>query len=405
MKIAAVIILVIALLAGATAWYLHATASGGLTGVRFPISGRQRALLEVIPEDAEAFALIPAAAALHAELLANPVTRDAVAKWSAANELPRSWMLGGADVVVWRTKNQTGYAFRLDRFRASLIHLYSRAGGGGSVRASGGTFVINRSEVPPISGARIDEALQLSSGLPPGDLLVVQLERARGAFPPIARPAATSVELSSREILLTSRALRPVLDGDRPAQRSLLLAEGAILSASFRTAPRLLGDLDRLLGSKVSSLLGDGGSIALYDVDTGTLLPRPRGVIAIPEGRGGSAEGIRTIVETFGAMEVRNGEVLIALDRESLPKYVAEARVASPWPDHEWAIRADPRRLVPLLEELGDNTALRIAAPRVYRSARDLRKWIRSLEGASSIEAALVHPPGAEELRVRVASK
>ncbi|MBK5260706.1 MAG: hypothetical protein JJE51_14040, partial [Thermoanaerobaculia bacterium] len=118
-----------------------------------------------------------------------------------------------------------------------------------------------------------------------------------------------------------------------------------------------------------------------------------------------SAEEIRAVVETFGAIEERNGEILIALDRDSLPKYVAETRVASPWPDHEWAIRADPRRLVPLLEKLGDNTVLRVVAPRLYRSARDLRKWIRALEGASSIDAALLQPPGAEELRVRVVSK
>jgi hypothetical protein len=65
----------------------------------------------------------------------------------------------------------------------------------------------------------------------------------------------------------------------------------------------------------------------------------------------------------------------------------------------------DPKRAVPLLQRLGDNTGLRLAAPRIYRAARDLRRWIEYLSAADSIEAAHSYTASAEELRVRIASK
>ncbi|HEX2060962.1 MAG TPA: hypothetical protein VHK90_09495, partial [Thermoanaerobaculia bacterium] len=70
-----------------------------------------------------------------------------------------------------------------------------------------------------------------------------------------------------------------------------------------------------------------------------------------------------------------------------------------------WALRADPRKLVPVLRKTGDNPGLRFMAPRVHRAARDLRRWIDALEHASSVEAADSVAGGVEELRVRVASK
>ena len=59
----------------------------------------------------------------------------------------------------------------------------------------------------------------------------------------------------------------------------------------------------------------------------------------------------------------------------------------------------------PLLEKLGDNTGLRLAAPRIYRSARDLKRWIGALANADSIEASQSTTATTEELRVRIASK
>ena len=72
---------------------------------------------------------------------------------------------------------------------------------------------------------------------------------------------------------------------------------------------------------------------------------------------------------------------------------------------NQWALRIDPARLVPVLQDVGDNIGLRIAAPRTYRAARDLRRWIGALEKASSIEAGASASGGIEELRVQIAAK
>ena len=68
-------------------------------------------------------------------------------------------------------------------------------------------------------------------------------------------------------------------------------------------------------------------------------------------------------------------------------------------------MRADPKRLVPILSRLGDSVGLRIAAPRFYRSARDLGRWIEALQEATSIEAADSDDGDAEELKVRIGAK
>jgi hypothetical protein len=60
---------------------------------------------------------------------------------------------------------------------------------------------------------------------------------------------------------------------------------------------------------------------------------------------------------------------------------------------------------VPILSRLGDSIGLRIAAPRFYRSARDLGHWIDALQGATVLEAADSEDASAEELKVRISAK
>jgi hypothetical protein len=54
-----------------------------------------------------------------------------------------------------------------------------------------------------------------------------------------------------------------------------------------------------------------------------------------------------------------------------------------------------------MLEQISDNPGLRFLAPRIFRSAKDLRGWVDNLENARSIEAAA----SGGELRVRIATK
>ena len=130
---------------------------------------------------------------------------------------------------------------------------------------------------------------------------------------------------------------------------------------------------------------------------------------------GGVDEGGRYAAERHGEEELsdphagqtgeKDGQLLVSFDQRSLGIYINDAMVEAAWPANRWAGRIDPSKLNPVLRRLGDNPGLRFAAPRVYRSARDLRNWIDALEKAESVEAAESATGGVEELRVRIVSK
>ncbi len=395
------VVAVAALLVAAAFVYLKATTPTTSEGVRFPLSARQRALLASVPASAEAFALVPTAAAFEAKLTANPVTRDAVSRWVAEQRLPPSWMFGDADLVIWKSGKQTSYIVRLDPFRASLVRL---------ARVSSGTFLINAGSGQPLGEARLAALLQLSNGFQSADALAIQ-QGARGAFPPIARPTVTAVKVEQNEVILISRSagLRPAVPpaSSRPAGgRRYTFPRGALLAATFQDPPRAIGDLDRLLGTRISTLLQDGGSVILYGVETGTLLPRPRGLIAVPSTpeKRAAAERIAKIAEIVGEVRDSGGQLLISFDKKSLSSFTRDQFADPTWPG-DWLIRVDPKRFVPILEDLGDNAALRIATPRLYRSIRDLRRWIGNLAQAEVVEASHAETPSGEQLRVRISAK
>lgn len=400
------ILLIVAAVLGVIALYLFLTTPDASTPLRIPLSAGQRQLLARVPAQAEAFALIPTAALLHRKLLANPVTRDAVAQWTSEQPVPQPWLIGGADVAVWKIGKTTSYAIRLDAIRAFLVRIWMMASTSVDARWDGSVFVINDAPRPAIDGATLDEILRLANGLPEGDVLIVQRRGARGMFPPIGRPAVTSVRVTPEEILLTARA-----ESDEAAPPNAPVQarypRGALLAGTFGEPPRLVGDVGRLVGTDIGALIGNGGSLVLYDIDTGTLLPRPKGVIAIPsnpESRAAMADVTR-VAQLVGETRDTGRELLVSFDRTSVGQYLNDAAIPATWPANRWSARIDAARMAPILERLGDNRGLRFAAPRLHRAARDLRRWIGALQNAASIEAADSISGGVEELRVRIASK
>src|SRR5215212_6031367 len=200
-----ILLLVLAVVFGAIALYLVLTTPNESTSVRFPLTASQRALIARVPASAEAFALVPTAALLHRKLLANPVTRDAVERWTSEQDVPRPWLLGGADAVIWKCGKKVSYAIRLDTFRAFLVRLWLMSSTNANGVWDGSVFVIGD------AGARsdprdVDALLAPANGLPEGDIFVVQRDRARGMYPPIGRPAVTSARVTPSAIELTSRA-------------------------------------------------------------------------------------------------------------------------------------------------------------------------------------------------------
>ena len=149
------------------------------------------------------------------------------------------------------------------------------------------------------------------------------------------------------------------------------------------------------------------GERSFSDVDTGTLLPRPKGVVVIPatpEARA-AMENVTRVAELVGETRDTGDEIQVAFDRTSLGLYSKDTFVPATWPATRWALRLDPSRLVPVLRRLSESRGLQFLTPNVHRGARDLRKWIDAVEGAESIEADSSVADGVEELRVRIVAK
>jgi hypothetical protein len=426
-------ILVIAIVIAAVVATLFLTTPSQGKGVQFPLTQDERTLLAFVPSSADSFAIIPTAAATCGKLQRNPVTRGPMDEWSAKHLLPRPWMLGGADLVAWKAEGQTSYAIRVDPLRAALLRMYLMFAGDSE---SAPPFRINTPAGQPMSADDLSGFATQADGLPSGDILVVQREGGRAAFPPIARPAVSSIAISADRIDIVSHAAVENRDRDRrpgseteatqqtaePAQATpttqqvaAKFARGALMSMWFASAPRAVDDLNRLFGARVSALVSDGGQIVLYEIDSGKLLPRPRGVFVLPKDDT-RRDAIRHL-ESLAATDIREAlgvhidfaegdrELFVAFDRTSIPQYLKDGFDPPTWPANRWAARMDAQRFVPVLERLESNLGLRIATPRLYRSARDLERWTEALREARWIEAADSASGSIEELRVRIVAK
>jgi hypothetical protein len=396
------IIVVLGVLAGGVALYLNATTPSQSRGVAFPLAARDHEMLAHVPASAEAFALVPTAAALTAKLRANPITRDVVEEWSAKQKLPEPWMIGGADLLAWRVEGKTRYYLRLDPLRALLVRMYIMVAGD-----TGDTVVINAPAEAGIAADELQRIESLAAKLPAGDALVVQRASGRGAFPPISRPAVSSVAVNPEAIKIVSRA-----ESSEPPSRPLAtnFPKSAILAAAFTTPPRMVGDLNRLVGAKVADLLANGGALALYDVETGKLMPRPIGVFAVPAARRQEFTNFVDLAKQGEALgyEVHTAELgnqlLLSFD-SSLGLYIKDTFAPQQLPSARWALRADPGKLAPILSQLNNNLGLRIASPRIFRGVGDADRWIAALGRAASIEAQDAADGTAEQLSVDIAAK
>jgi hypothetical protein len=407
-----VVILIVVAIGLGLAIYLSSTTPSSGRGVQSPLTASQRALVAQVPEGAQSFALIPSAAALTAKLRANAVTREPLEEWEKRQAMPPMWAIGAADLAIWKEGDRTAYALQLDSLRAMLVRLYLMLGSDIDARWNGSTLLINAPPSLAMNAVELDSILAMAKSLPRGDALAVQRASSRGAFPPLDRPAVTAVSLDADTIVLTSRAARSIEAPSGPL--SVRFPQGAMIASAFVSPPRIISELNRLFGREISTLLSDGGAIAIYDIDTHKLLPRPNGVVLMPatdERRAALASFQKTLspAEAIGVdsyVAESGGQLLLAFDRSSNDAYIKDAFApVRTWPSAEWATRIDPQRLVPVLEKLGDNVGFRIAAPKLYRSARDLSRWIHYLRQARSIEASETADGPFSSLEVRISSK
>src|SRR5207248_8962212 len=76
-------------------------------------------------------------------------------------------------------------------------------------------------------------------------------------------------------------------------------------------------------------------------------------------------------------------QLLLSFDR-SIDLYIKDTFAPRQLPSARWALRADPGKLAPILSQLSNNLGLRIAAPRIFRGAKDADRWISALGRAAS---------------------
>ena len=406
-----IILIILALIIGAGAIYLWVTTPTQSATLAYPLDPSRRALLAVVPASADSFALIPTAAALSGKLRANPTTRAIVDDFLSKQPMPPAWIVGTADLVAWHSGDHTAYAIRLDSVRAMLVRVYLTLSSDVPGRWNGSTFIINSEGGEPIGD--MQPILDLGRGLPPADALVVQRVEARGAYPPIGRPVVTAISVTPDLIIMTSHALTDA-DAAPAGPLTAKFPASAMLSASFNNPPRIIGDLNRLFGAKVSTLLERGGSVVVYDVDLQKLLPRPIGVIALPDDapRKEAFDSFTHTISIGEQLGIRsrtaeeNGELLLSFDDASIDRYRRDAKETEQWPAARWALKMNPQLAAPKLDALRDNTGLRLAAPHIFRSARDLGRWIEALQQASAIDAVDVPVSGGmDELRVRISAR
>jgi hypothetical protein len=344
-------------------------------------------------------------------------------------------LLGSADAVLWRSADGGfGFAARPDSMRRMLLHLYLSVSGRDDLSMENGALVMNAGETGASATPVVSELESLAAGLPPADLLVLQREGSRGAFPPIGRPAVTAIRLTGGSILLDSRSGAGSGEPDIQATLPFAPPAGAMLSIAMARPPRLAGELNRLFAPRVTPLLDQGGMLVVYDVDARSLVPRPVGLVVLRAddphraalsafvgslaSMAGSAAAISK--RRVGTVEVESrdaygmrvetaetrSELLLSFDRSSIDRYLAApARRAVDLTSAVWTAEVIPSIAAPVVGRLSLSPGFRILAPKLYRAASDLQRWMMALQCASGVEVRKDLTGGQQRLRVTIKAK
>ena len=368
---------------------------------------RHAGMIRLAPPNADVI-LIPTAGPTLRRLQRHVVTRGAIEQIEVLRDRPYlPWLVGNGDVVLWRTESESGAIANLDGPRRFLAGVF---------------------------GAEVQDGLLVTGPQPGG-----------GFRTPSIRPALSghAFALRGRSVsaitLADTIAVRTISQRDPEVEVNLLrgnpvrFPDSAMVAAAFGATPALIHKVEETLPVEISSLLQNGGVVTLYTLQDERLLPRPRGVIILPVGRGGF-EPIRKRLESlspplpFGIASesrrevlgqtvtrresigftleytVRGDEVLVAFDKSSIEKYLDDTlkQFSAEGGNAEWIVRLDPRQLVPALERVADHTGLRVLVPELGRAAERALESLRWIESATEIVAIKTVRGETEELEIAV---
>ena len=337
-----------------------------------------------------------------------------------------AWLAGRSRVVAWTRGGYWGAVARPDPLRRALARILAAAGSA-PIRVEGDEVLFG-TVGDPLGAAEVQ---QLSEGLQ-GHAFI--LHRKKGGYPPIGRPALSAIEFDDGDLRVVTRASSsPEVTAE---MGGAFLPRSAPISVRFAKAPKAVLTLEQAFPVDLEAILEQGGMVALYGVETRGLLPRPQLVFSVPADDE-RAEGIIQRIDratTQGAIGLllgmreqearsvagtelfrregvgltiefarRPGEFLLAFDRTSLTRLLEDESVPIPPGPAAWAMRARPRDLLPILDEVRSNTAIRLLAEDFATEAGDLAQAFRSIPRADEVEARL--EPAGTGMVIRAAVK
>lgn len=368
------------------------------------------ALSQRVPADAAQLYFVHSVASLYRTLRRSDIAGAAIAALPNESQIQLATLaLGNADAVLWFESDRPHAVIRASALRRGLTTIAARIGGLPLQSADGLLFY----DIAPGAAAPspIDGLTVLGSGLP-GSVFVYDRSSKRDNFPPLARPSLTALLPKGETMLVHARGTRAAMPPST-ASPAFEIPGDAMFNVVLHGSSDAWSDLDRILPLNIARLASDGVALSLYELDSERLVPRPRGVVVLPDSesaRGvvaslfnaslipgaGAATSSRQVgevkidrVERLGAtVEVArlSGHIVVALDGKSLDRYLSSKRVAlATEPGEAWVLQIDPRQLRPALQSFGGNAGIKLLAPKVARRARELQKSLELAGDAQSI--------------------
>lgn len=338
-----------------------------------------------------------------------------------------SWLVGSAPVAIWTGDGGWGAVARPDALHRLLLRAATpflsidvvfddalvRFGSAGSA-----------SPQPP------DAALAASLS---GHLFILHGEE--GSYPPMERPALTAIRFGDSALDIVTRGrVEPAAAAEPLRLEAGTLPANALLAARFAEPPRAVLAMEKTSPMRFERLLRNGGMVALYGVDDGGLVPQPLIAFSVPADEEGYEQMVAAVdramargavglllgpqpetTRTVGGVTIqhreglgltlefarRGDEMLFSFDDRSLERLLEAEMVPARNGRASWAMRARPRELLPVLEEIGSSRGLRLLARGFSDAARDLARALRALPPTDELTADLETEGGFVVLRAQ----
>lgn len=412
------------------AWLWFGTA-GPLPEVTFAEATELQRMIGFAPEDEDELFVIPAVGPLYGALRSSDVTSAGVRDMPRAREVEIfSRLLGRAPAVAWTRSGDLFMVAKPPALRAAFIGLAARIAGVSVPVVRRGDYLL----IGSVPGSEAPLTIASSLADAKGHFFVFH-RGGKSRYPPLERPAISAVTIARKEITISSAAALPAASSQAltPAAGVVFsMPDDAIGAALLTARADVVRDLDRFLPFDFSRLASQGAMLVIYDLETGKLLPRPRGFLAMPSTPGAvdavsslfnvaavprSEAGVtnRSVgpvqidrIERFGAvLETARfgGEVLLGFDGASIERYLNGSKSdLTAEPGVMWRFEADAAKLRPVVADLADDRTLKYAAGRISRSAKQLNSVLRLFAGAAWVSAQKRHEGNREIVQLTISA-